>query len=76
VSSAREKGLYGKEVDARYSPNVDAMRVAETSHTPTIDGFASFSPKGWDLSRPDEPDYRQRIAVYARCNGTCRRRLP
>jgi hypothetical protein len=74
VSSAREKGLYGKEVDARYSHNVDAMLVAETTHTPTINGFASFSPKGWDLSRPDEPDYRQRIAAYARAHdirGLC-----
>jgi hypothetical protein len=74
VSSSREDGLYGPEVDARYSHNVDAMIVAETNNIPTINGFASFAPNGWNLFAPDAPDYRDRVAAYAaryRVEGLC-----
>ena len=68
-ASSPRKGLYGPEIDAKYSHNVDAMIVAETTNTPTINGFASFAPPGWDLFAPEAPDYRARVAAYADANG-------
>ena len=72
VTSARDGGLYDPEVDAKYSHNVDAMMVAETTNTPTINGFASFAPPGWSLFSPAAPDYRERVAAYAARNGVQR----
>ena len=51
------------------SHNVDAMIVAETTNTPTINGFASFAPAGWNLTSPESSDYRERVAAYARSHG-------
>jgi hypothetical protein len=74
VSNARDAALYGPAIDGRYSHNVEAMIVAETSNTPTINGFASFAPADWDLPMPFASDYRERVATYAKSHdlrGLC-----
>jgi hypothetical protein len=49
--------------------NVDAMIVAEWRHLPTINGFATKLPNGWDLLSADQPDYRDRVHSYAKAHG-------
>lgn len=45
--------------------SVDAMLLAELWHVPTINGYSSFQPPGYDLYFPDSPDYPNRIRRYA-----------
>lgn len=47
-----------------YAHNVAAMLIAELTHLPTVNGMASFNPKGWDFASPDKPDYEQRVRSF------------
>lgn len=51
-------------IDKIYAHNVSAMLIAELIKTPTINGFASFNPPGWNLADPNAPDYDARVATY------------
>ncbi len=56
-------------IDALYPHNVDAMIIAETRGLPTVNGFSTFNPPGWDFASPGRPDYRARIGRYLRRTG-------
>jgi hypothetical protein len=49
----------------RYPHNVEAMLIAERVHTPTINGYATFLPPGWDFEDPTRDDYVDRVRRYA-----------
>lgn len=53
------------QADRVYRHNVDAMMIAEFINLPTINGYSSFNPPGWDLANPQLPDYPARAASYA-----------
>jgi len=55
--------------DAVYRHSVDAMLLAELNHLPTVNGVDSFAPPGYDLYRPGEPSYRDRVRLYAERNN-------
>ena len=46
--------------------DIDAMLLAEWIRLPTINGFATFLPAGWNLLSIDRPDYVTRIDAYGR----------
>jgi hypothetical protein len=52
-----------------YWANAEGMVVAERFGIPTLNGIATFHPAGWDLNRPDAPDYRDRVLGWARARG-------
>jgi hypothetical protein len=52
-------------IDAFYIHSVDAMLIAELRKIPTLNGFATFTPAGWDLHTPFAPDYNARALAYA-----------
>lgn len=52
-----------------YGHNVAAMMIAELTHLPTVNGMASFNPKGWDFASPDKPDYEQRVKSFTDSHG-------
>jgi hypothetical protein len=52
-----------------YWANADGMVVAERFGIPTLNGVSTFHPAGWDLNRPDAPDYRDRVLGWARGHG-------
>jgi hypothetical protein len=57
-----------------YSHNVDAMFIAEMRHLPTINGVASYMPRGWNLSDATSPSYAARVAGYGaahQLDGLC-----
>lgn len=61
-----------------YAHNVSAMLIAELSHLPTINGFASFNPPDWKFGYPNNADYIQRIRQYAQkhqIKGLCKLNL-
>lgn len=51
------------------APQMDAVVVAERFSLPTLNGSGAFNPPGWDLNKPDEPTYRDRVLRYARAHG-------
>lgn len=52
-----------------YSHNVDAMVIASVRKLPTINGFSTFNPPDWNFDDTLRPDYRARVAAYARARG-------
>jgi hypothetical protein len=64
VTSA--KGQDGSnEAMRRYPHNVEAMLISERLHIPTINGYATFLPPGWDFEDPTRDDYLDRVRRYA-----------
>lgn len=63
-----EKGTGGDPI-AVYSHNVDAMFIAERINLPTLNGLATFFPKGWNLTNPGDPDYLERVHSFAYINN-------
>lgn len=63
------EGVVGRDAHGYYSHNVDAMVTAEWLRLPTINGFGTFTPPGWNLLFPSEPDYGDRVAKYAAEKG-------
>jgi hypothetical protein len=55
--------------DRYYSHSVDAMLIAALDRVPTLNGMASFQPRGWFLDSPFARDYEERVARYAREHG-------
>jgi hypothetical protein len=58
-----------------YPHNVEAMMIAELNHLPTINGFSTFNPPGWDFAEPTRDDYPDRVRRYAErfgLHGLCR----
>ncbi|MEW5421049.1 hypothetical protein [Amorphus sp. 3PC139-8] len=51
--------------DRLYVHGVDAMLLASYYRLPTINGMATFTPPGWDVVGPFEPDYLDRVRAYA-----------
>ena len=59
---------------SRYPHNVEAMLIAERVHLPTINGYSTFLPPGWDFADPTRGDYLERVRNYAdryRIIGLC-----
>jgi len=52
-----------------YPHNVDAMLLAQLWRVPTINGFSTFNPPGWDFADSTLPDYDRRVLAYARAHG-------
>lgn len=68
------QGRSGSDHDELYNHNVDAMLIAELIGLPTINGFSTFTPPGWNFADPDRPDYLRRVWTYAqehRLHGVC-----
>lgn len=57
------------KMDALYPHNVDAMYLAQRWRVPTVNGFSTFNPPGWDFADPAAPDYDARALAYARRHG-------
>ena len=57
------------KADAIYRHSVDAMLLSGFLRLPTVNGVDSFAPPGYDLYRPDEPSYRDRVRAYAERYG-------
>ncbi len=55
--------------EALYSHNTDAMLIAEYLHLPTVNGFSTFTPPGYDFSSASQPDYIDRARRYAEAHG-------
>lgn len=77
VVSARASEPFFKTaaLDRIYPHNVDAMYLAERWRVPTINGFSTFTPPGWNFADARAPDYDTRVAAYARAHrlhGLCR----
>jgi hypothetical protein len=50
------------------------MLIAESIHLPTINGYATFLPPGWNFDDPTRPDYLQRVLAYSqghKLRGLC-----
>jgi hypothetical protein len=65
VSVPRLNLAHSPAIDRLYSHSVDAMLLAEWFRLPTVNGMATFTPEGWNLAGPREPDYRARVLAYA-----------
>lgn len=57
------------EHDGLYSHNVDAMLIAGLIGLPTINGFSTFNPPGWNFAEPGQPSYLGRVWTYAQERG-------
>jgi len=64
VSAARPEKYMNRNIDGIYSHNVDAMLIAEMRNLPTINGFATFVPPGWDLVDPVSSSYLEKVQAY------------
>ncbi|HMA50926.1 MAG TPA: hypothetical protein VKP60_14300, partial [Magnetospirillaceae bacterium] len=56
-------------VEAIYRHSVDAMFLSELLSLPTINGMDSYTPPNYDLYRPADADYQQRVSDYAGSHG-------
>jgi hypothetical protein len=65
VTKAREGDAPMSDNEKLYSPNVDAMLIAEIVHVPTLNGYSSYTPPDWDFSDFTAPDYQARVTNYA-----------
>jgi hypothetical protein len=52
-------------LDRFYIHSTIAMFLAEYLGLPTVNGMATFTPAGWDLHGPFEPNYPNRVLAYA-----------
>ncbi len=59
-----ENSRPGPDVLTLYRHNVDAMVLAELRAIPTVNGFATFQPPGWNLIHPDQPAYREAVHTW------------
>jgi hypothetical protein len=48
-----------------YPHNVDAMVLSELWRRPTINGFSTFNPPGWNFADAKASDYPARVSEYA-----------
>lgn len=48
-----------------YPHNVEAMLLSEHLGMPTLNGFSTFNPPGWDFGDPLRADYNGRVRAYA-----------
>jgi hypothetical protein len=69
ASTPRETSFWNPPVEGIYSHSTDAMLVAAIVDLPTINGFATFLPPGYDLFHPEQPDYHERVQAYAEAHG-------
>jgi hypothetical protein len=65
VSGIEEQNHLIGESHNLYAHNVIAMRVAQITKIPTINGIASFNPPDSNFSHPNRPDYESRVHAYA-----------
>ncbi len=63
------QGWHGSEHDGLYSHNVDAMLIAGLIGLPTVNGFSTFNPPGWNFADPNKPDYLRRVWTFAQERG-------
>lgn len=56
---------FGPEIGSMVGHNIDAMMLAESHRLPTVNGFASLLPPGWNLLWIGRPDYLGRVRDYA-----------
>lgn len=52
-----------------YPHNVDAMYLAERWRVPTVNGFSTFNPPGWNFADPLAADYDARVLAHADAHG-------
>ena len=50
---------------APFEVQIDAMMVAQAQRLPTINGYSSVTPPGWDFYYTDAADYEQRAVRWA-----------
>ncbi|WP_424136323.1 hypothetical protein [Roseomonas chloroacetimidivorans] len=71
IATRPREGVVRDYVLGIYSHNVDAMMAASVLRLPTINGFSTFNPSGWDLADPSSRIYPERaMAEAARHNLT------
>ncbi|MBL8581783.1 MAG: hypothetical protein JNL61_06075 [Rhizobiaceae bacterium] len=63
-------GVVHDEPTAQWmAADMPAMLVAAAVHLPTLNGHASFLPRGWFLKKPSSDDYIERVHAFAREHG-------
>ncbi len=50
---------------APFEVQIDAMMIAQARHLPTINGYSSINPPGWDFYDTNAADYEQRAMRWA-----------
>lgn len=60
---------FGPEIASMVGHDIDAMLLAEWFGRPTVNGFASLLPTGWNLLWIGNPDYLERVRDYATARG-------
>ena len=60
---------YGSALNNLVGFNIDSMLVAEWLSQPTVNGFATFVPPGWNLLAIDKYDYIGRVRHYGEQTG-------
>ncbi|MBE7211525.1 MAG: hypothetical protein INR65_10950, partial [Gluconacetobacter diazotrophicus] len=66
--------VFGPKLTGLLGHDTAAMLVAETLRVPTLNGFATFVPAGWNLFSIDRADYRERAAGWVAAHhldGVC-----
>ena len=66
--------IFGQRLSNLVGHGISAMLVAEWLRLPTINGFATFVPVGWNLMGIDQPDYLTRVQAYVQSHrliGIC-----
>jgi hypothetical protein len=48
---------------------VDAMRIGQKFHLPTVNGYSGGVPEGWDLANVWDPAYLDRVKQWLRVKG-------
>ena len=49
--------------------HIDAMRLAQRFGIPTLNGYSGGNPPGWDFGNVWEPDYIDKLKIWARDKG-------
>ncbi len=69
IVSARATPYPTEHDDLIYAPNVDAMLIAALQAKPTVMGFSTFNPPGWNFVDPAAADFHERARTYIRNQG-------
>jgi hypothetical protein len=61
---ANATAFYVSEMPGCYINQIDAMLIAAVSGVPTLNGYNSSAPPGWNLEGLEHPDYHQRVLKW------------
>ena len=62
---ARASQAYARRLNADWTMyDIDSMFVALNHSIPTLNGYSAWTPEGWRLSNPSDPDYESEVARW------------